>query len=249
MALDSKNRKKLIIFGVIILATIILVRVTGLHDKISLENAAAELGYLTELAHKPYGPPLYIASIIAFVIFHLPVMLMVILGGLVYNFWEALLYSWVGCVLGFGTTFLVSKYFLQDTFKPRLERSIFKKYIAKLERDGIFTMILLRLLLFMAAPLNWIIGATAIKFKDYIIGGAIGIMPMLLAICLTIKEAQSIKTMRDALRPEIFGIVGAFVVLFIIVALVRKKYFMPPELSTDSGDGEAGSEVGETESL
>jgi uncharacterized membrane protein YdjX (TVP38/TMEM64 family) len=47
----------------------------------------------------------------------------------------------------------------------------------RLERNGFWTVFALRLVLFLAPPLNWALGATRVSLPHYVAGTALGVIP------------------------------------------------------------------------
>ncbi len=63
--------------------------------------------------------------------------------------------------------------------------SILKKMLERLDERPITIVIILRLLFFLAPPVNYALALSTIRFRDYLIGSAIGLTPgMFLAILL-----------------------------------------------------------------
>src|SRR5262249_61071298 len=76
---------------------------------------------------------------------------------------------------------------------------------ARLQRHGLVTVVVLRLLLFLAPPLNWALGASRVATADYILGTALGIVP---GIGLTVYLADRVTDAGSAtelLTAEILG--------------------------------------------
>lgn len=65
----------------------------------------------------------------------------------------------------------------------KIERPSFKKILDRLESQPIRVTIILRLVLWMAPPLNYALAMSKMRFRDYAIGSAIGlIIPIVLAV-------------------------------------------------------------------
>ena len=217
----------------LICAIAVLSHVAALRETFGLEAVMSQIGYLGEIANTPHGPVLFILVGAVVLIGHMPEIVVIIVGGLVYDYLPAVLYTSLGCILGSTCTFLIGRFFLRDYFAARLESSFLRKFVRRLEQDGIVTMCMLRLILFMTPPLNWLIGATNISTRDYIIGNAIGIVPWLIAINLTIKELKSVHSVGDLFQVQTVAVMGAFLALFIGVLVVRKNFFSPKEPGVD----------------
>ena len=58
----------------------------------------------------------------------------------------------------------------------QIERPFFKKILARLDRQPIRVVLVLRLLLFLSPKLNYALALTNVRFRDYLIGSALGIL-------------------------------------------------------------------------
>ncbi|GEM_PF-2704349 len=229
MSSTRTNRIKLILFLLLICAITVFSHVPEVREKFSIEAITSQMDYLGEIADRSYGPILFIVIGALILILHMPEIVVIIVGGLVYDYRQAVLYTSLGCIFGSTCTFLIGRFFLRDYFAAKLEASFLKRFVKRLEQDGIATMCMLRMILFLTPPLNWLIGATNISTRDYIIGNAVGIVPWLIAINLTIKELKTVSSIGDLFQVRTFAVMGAFLALFIAVLVIRKKFFSPKE--------------------
>lgn len=169
-------------------------------------------------AHGPYGPLVFIGVCIAGIYLHVPEIALIALGGMLFERTHAFAYGWIASVLGSTSTFLLVRYFARDAFR----RSLSTRFVrlraldAKLERHGFVTVLLLRLVLFLAPPLNWAIGATGVRVHHYVGGTALGVVP---GIAATVFFADSI-TNRGPNEPLLSAktVVGALLVAALLVA-------------------------------
>jgi len=160
----------------------------------------------------PYGPILFMAVCVAGIFLHLPEVVLVALGGIALGAQKAFVYGWIACLIGATATFLVVRYVGRDwvqrglaTRFPRL-----RALDDRLEQHGFRTVLVLRLLLFMAPPLNWALGATRVRFQHYVAGTALGTIP---GMATTVYFADAI-----ANRPH--GAFGPALVALAVIVLV-----------------------------
>jgi phospholipase D1/2 len=214
--------------GMIFLLFLIVCAVASYHpairSRISMEWVNSQLAYLTEIANRPYGPAAFIGISIAIILVQLPGILPVVASGLIYPLPTAFLYSWIAASAGTTITFLIARYFIRDLLRPKLANSILAGANDKLETNGLTMMVMLRLVLLMAPPLNWLLGATNIKVRDYLLGTMIGLAPVVLAIVWMTSRLKTIKSGWDLLRPEMFAVVGIFAGLFVAILFAKKKF-------------------------
>jgi uncharacterized membrane protein YdjX (TVP38/TMEM64 family) len=222
----KKNIIKLVIFALIVLIVGTLSHKYHLNELINYDAISEKSETLKEWAHRPYGPILFIVIAASFILLHLPEIVVIVAGGLIYDhFWQSMLYSWIGCNLGISLAFLIARFFLRDYFKPHLDNSFLAKYDLKLEKEGFIIVLILRLVLFLFPPLTWAIGASAIKTRDYLISSALGVTPWLVAVLMTVSSLQDAKSFSDLLNLQTVTVVGSFGTVFVAVFFIRRKYF------------------------
>jgi uncharacterized membrane protein YdjX (TVP38/TMEM64 family) len=129
--------------------------------------------------YDPYGPLLFVGLCAAGVCLRLPGIVLVWLGGVVFGVGRGFVYGWAGCLVGAAATFLLVRHLARDPVQ-RLVTDRFGRLRAldeRLARHGVSTVLALRLALFMAPTLNWTLGATRVRFRHYLAGTAVGVMP------------------------------------------------------------------------
>lgn len=223
---DTKTgRRKLVVFASVICICLIIGIVLIVRGYLTIEWVNTQLDTLEEVLNRSYGPVLYVLGTFAFIVLQILGVVPVILGPLVYDQPQAFFLTMIGINIGITATFLVARYFLRDYFAPKLEASRLNRFTRHLETNGIMTMIFLRLALWMFPPMNWAIGATNIKIRDYIIGSLIGLTPIILAVHLAVSRLKTVNSFRDLLRPETIAVLCVFLVFLLVVVWIRRRYF------------------------
>jgi uncharacterized membrane protein YdjX (TVP38/TMEM64 family) len=169
----------------------------------------------------PYGPLLFMAVCVAGVFMHFPEVVLVALGGIALGAPKAFVYGWMACLIGATATFLVVRYLGRDwvqrglaTRFPRL-----RALDDRLEQHGFRTVLVLRLLLFMAPPLNWALGATRVRLPQYVAGTALGTLP---GMATTVYFADAIANRpHGALGPALVAALA--IVLVATAGVVRRR--------------------------
>jgi phospholipase D1/2 len=225
MSSAPAHRKKLIIFAVIIILCVIIGNLPVVREHLTITWINDQFDSLNEVLNRSYGPLLYILGTVIIILFQIPGIVPVILAPLTYGLAEAFILSMIGVNVGMIATFLVARYFLRDYFAPKLKKSRLNRFSRHLETNGILSMCFLRVTLWMFPPMNWLIGATNIKIRDYIIGNILGLAPVIFAFELAVKRLQSVRSFWDLLRPETIAVILSFVVFLIAVAWIRRRYF------------------------
>jgi phospholipase D1/2 len=177
--------------------------------------APAELKHLMART-EPYEPLVFIGLCVACIILHLPVIFLVALGGAFFGGALGFFYGWLGCVIGSVSTFVLVRYVAKDAFQQKVSKRVawLARLDAKFAEHGFQTILLLRLFLFMAPPLNWVIGVSHLQLRHYIVGTMLGITPLLgisTYFGSLIEEAQSVMVL---VEPQIL-IPGFLLLVFV----------------------------------
>ncbi len=174
-------------------------------------NVETLMGFATEFK-QTRGAPLFalgiflIGGLIAF-----PLTILVMACVLVFGPWQGFLYSLVGALLSAISTYALGHL---------LSRNAVRRYAGKKMRElnkrlayrGIMTVIIVRIIpLASFSVVNMVAGASQIRFRDFVIGSAIGLLPGMAGISLfTDRLAATIQ------KPDL----PAFAVLATVVAVI-----------------------------
>ncbi|HLK12593.1 MAG TPA: VTT domain-containing protein [Candidatus Binatia bacterium] len=142
-------------------------------------------------AYGAWGPAAFVAVSVAGVLFHLPELVFVALGGALFGPARGFAYGWTACMLGATASFLLARYVLQDVVQRGLEgrAAWLGRLDERLARHGFRTVLVLRVLLCMAPPLNWALGVTRVGFRQYLAASALGVLP---GISLAVYSADRV---------------------------------------------------------
>jgi uncharacterized membrane protein YdjX (TVP38/TMEM64 family) len=160
-----------------------------------------------------YGPLGFICLCIAGVFLHMPEIVLIALGGVLFGQVQGFFYGWAGALAGSTATFLFARYFMRDAVQASLAGRFrhLDAIDARLASQGFQTVLMLRLVLFMAPPLNWLIAVTRVKFPQYVAASAIGIIPGVAVTCYCSSRLVKARSLADLLTAE-------FVVPFCLLA-------------------------------
>jgi uncharacterized membrane protein YdjX (TVP38/TMEM64 family) len=128
-----------------------------------------------------FAPIGFIIIYIVATIFFFPGTPLTITSGILFGKFLGTFYSLIGATIGASWAFLITRYlgreFIEDLLKGKLKK--LRYYDRKLADHGIKITIFLRLIpLFPFNGLNFALGLTKIKFKDFVIGTFIGMIPL-----------------------------------------------------------------------
>lgn len=175
--MDSKNKTitKFIIFLILILGIIFLVRYYGIQEYLSVDKIRSSVEMFGPLA--PIG--FIIIYNIGSVLF-LPGTILSLAGGAIFGATLGTIYVVIGATLGATLAFLISRYFARSFFEDIVEKKFpkLREYDEKLEKNGFMTVLFFRLIpVFPFNGLNFALGLTKVKTKDYFLATMIGIIP------------------------------------------------------------------------
>jgi uncharacterized membrane protein YdjX (TVP38/TMEM64 family) len=219
----KKNRRGAAIKAAFLLAfvitAVVLVRFTPLKDYLRVDR----LGLLLETAGF-WAPAAYVLIYAAGVCLFIPGTLLTALGAAIFGPYLGFLYVWLGAMIGSSQAFFIGRYLGRD-FAASLIGDKLKKYDDGIERNGFATVLYLRLVYFPFTPMNFGMGLTKVRFKDYFAGTALGIIVGTFIFTFfigTLKEVWANGRWGQLLSWKIFFSIGLFVFSFFIPKIVDK---------------------------
>ncbi len=144
------------------------------------EGRSALVGNLDALVQSSgaLGPVVFVLIYAVGVLF-LPATPFTIAGAVIFGKFYGMLYNITADLIGASISFFLGRYFLHgvargflETRMPWLER--------KAVEDGFSVIFYLRIFWFPFIVLNYAAGATRIRFRDYFLGTALGLLPAVL---------------------------------------------------------------------
>jgi uncharacterized membrane protein YdjX (TVP38/TMEM64 family) len=172
-----------------------------------------------------FGPMAFVVICIVGVIIHLPEIILIAIGGVLFGGVRGFFYGWAGSVVGSSITFLFVRYFMKDVFQRQVANRL--KYLQiideQFEKHGFKTMLFLRLLLFMSPPINWFIAVTKVKFFHYFVGSMIGVIP---GVAITAYAADNIaraKSLSDLVTSQHIIAVLLIIILTAVTTIATRK--------------------------
>ncbi|MDH3254477.1 MAG: TVP38/TMEM64 family protein [Acidobacteriota bacterium] len=125
-----------------------------------------------------WGPILFIAGYVVAAVALIPGSLLTLAAGAVFGLFEGTLYVFVGASAGATAAFLVARYVARQAVERRIEqRPRFRAIDKAVAREGLKIVFLLRLSpIFPFNLLNYALGLTRVRFRDYL-AGCFGMLP------------------------------------------------------------------------
>ncbi len=123
----------------------------------------------------PLGPVLFIFVYTLGVLF-LPATPFTIAGAVIFGKFHGMLFNLTADTLGASISFYLGRYFLHGVARGFLETRM-PWFDRKAAEDGFSVIFYLRIFWFPFIVLNYAAGATRIRFRDYLLGTVLGLLP------------------------------------------------------------------------
>ncbi len=215
----SKGAVKALIFLAFVIGAIVLIRFTPVKDYLTAEALTA---FLESAGF--WAPVVYIVTYAVGVCLFLPGTLLTGLGAAIFGPYWGFIYVWIAAMLGASGAFLIGRTLARD-FAASLIGDKLKKYDDAIERNGFATVLYLRLVYFPFTPMNFGMGITKVRFKDYIFGTGFGIIVGTFIFTFfigTLKEVWASGNWAELVSFKVFFSIGLFIFSFFIPKLIKK---------------------------
>ena len=215
----SKAVFKAIVFALFIVCAIFFIRFTPVKNYLTAEA----LGRFLETAGL-WAPVVYMIIYAAGVCLFLPGTLLTGLGAAIFGAYRGFLYVWIGAMMGAAAAFLIGRTLGRD-FAASLIGNKLKKYDDAIERNGFATVLYLRLVYFPFTPMNFGMGLTKVRFRDYIAGTGLGIIVGTFIFTFfigTLKDVWVSGNWGDLVSFKVFFSIGLFIFSFFIPKIIKK---------------------------
>ncbi len=222
MRASKFSRAALVKAGLLLLfivAAVLTVRLTGIKELLTVEKLGAWLA-----AAGFWAPLVFILIYSAGICLFIPGTLLTALGAAIFGPYRGFVYVWVAAMLGAAGAFLIGRY-LGREFAASLIGDRLQKYDDAIERNGFATVLYLRLVYFPFTPMNFGMGLTKVRFRDYLWGTGLGILVGTFIFTFfvgTIKEVWATGQWANLLTWKVFFSLGLFVFSLFIPKLINK---------------------------
>lgn len=219
----SKSRSgaliKALAFVVFILAAIYIIRFTpvkGFFTQTALSSILETAGM--------WAPLFFILVYAVGVCLFVPGTLLTALGAAIFGAYWGFLYVWIGAMVGSSAAFWVGRT-LGREFAASLIGDRLRKYDDAIARNGFATVLYLRLVYFPFTAMNFGMGLTKVRFWDYLLGTAFGIIVGTFIFTFfvgTLKEVWASGRWEQLFSFRVFFSIGLFVFSLFIPKIIRK---------------------------
>ena len=209
---------KALVFVVFIVAAIYIIRFTPVKEfftKTALSNFLESGGM--------WAPVLFILVYAVGVCLFVPGTLLTALGAAIFGAYWGFLYVWIGAVIGASVAFWIGRT-LGREFAASMVGDRLRKYDDAIARNGLATVLYLRLVYFPFTPMNFGMGLTKVRFRDYFAGTGLGILVGTFIFTFfigTLKEVWASGQWGQLLSFKVFFSVGLFVFSFFIPKILK----------------------------
>jgi len=202
-----------------LLVAVYVVRFTPVKEFLTAET----LGRLLDKAGI-WAPLAFILSYAVGVCLFVPGTLITAIGAAIFGPYWGFLYVWLGAMIGASTAFFVGRS-LGREFAASLIGDRLRRYDDAIERNGFATVLYLRLVYFPFTPMNFGMGLTRVRFRDYFFGTGLGIIVGTFIFTFfvgTVKQVWVSGDWRELLSFKVFFSVALFIGSFFIPKLITR---------------------------
>lgn len=210
---------KIFLLGVFIITAVVMVQLTPVMTYLTPES----LGVFLEKAGF-WAPLVFIGVYAAGVCLFVPGTLLTGLGAAIFGPYWGFLWVWIGAMIGAGAAFVIGRT-LGREFAASLVGDKFRKYDDGIERNGFATVLYLRLVYFPFTPMNFGMGLTKVRFRDYMYGTGLGIIVGTFIFTFfigTLKNVWASGNWEELISVKVFFSIALFVCSFFIPRIVKK---------------------------
>jgi uncharacterized membrane protein YdjX (TVP38/TMEM64 family) len=220
MADQKKAVFKIAMLVIFIIGAILMVRFTPLKDYLTADS----LGRFLEKAGL-WAPLVFILVYAAGVCLFVPGTLLTGIGAVIFGPYRGFLWVWFGAMLGASAAFVIGRT-LGREFAVSLVGNKLKKYDDGIERNGFATVLYLRLVYFPFTPMNFGMGLTKVRFRDYVSGTGLGIIAGTFFFTFfigTLKDVWASGNWGELISFKVFFSIGLFIFSFFIPKIIKAK--------------------------
>jgi uncharacterized membrane protein YdjX (TVP38/TMEM64 family) len=210
---------KAIILVLFIVVAVCVVRFTPVREYLTAET----LGTLLDKVGI-WAPLAFILIYAVGVCLFVPGTLITAIGAAIFGPYWGFLYVWIGAMIGASTAFFIGRG-LGREFAASLVGDRLRKYDNAIERNGFATVLYLRLVYFPFTPMNFGMGLTKVRFRDYFFGTGLGIIAGAFIFTFffgTVKQVWVSGEWGELLSFKAFFSLALFIFSFFIPKLMKR---------------------------
>lgn len=215
----NRSVVKAFLFALLLAGLLLLLRLTELRQLLTEENLQQTVKRFGILAPIAYMALYALSTVLA-----LPGTIMTVSGGFLFGKWFGTLWAVLGATLGACCTFAIARTLGRDFVAARLAgRQWFQVLDRGIAEAGFSFMLFVRVVpIVPPTGINFGSGLTGIRFRDYVLGTLIGLLPGTFIYASVAAEARSM-AVAEHFRPSpsLLAGLGAMGVLALLPVLHR----------------------------
>ncbi len=221
---------KALLLVVFIAAAVYIVRFTAVKDFLTVERMRQLLdtsGF--------WAPVIFIVIYTAGICLFVPGTILTTIGAAIFGAYWGFIYVLIAAVLGATAAFFIGRYLGRD-FAASVIGDRLRRYDEAVERNGFATVLYLRLIYFPFTAMNFGMGLTRVRFRDYFWGTVLGIIAGTFIITFFVGTIKEVWAGGDWSKLWSFKVVFS-VALFVFSLFIPKiiKKFKKEETRADLG--------------
>ncbi len=172
----------------------------------------------------PWAPMVFVLAYALGVCLFVPGTLLTALGAALFGPYWGFLYVWIGAMLGAGAAFFIGRTLGRD-FAAFIAGERLRKYDDAIQRNGFATVLYLRLIYFPFTAMNFGMGLTKVRFRDYFFGTGLGILVGTFVFTFfvgTLKEILASGRWAELLSAKVLFSSGLFIFSFFIPKIIKR---------------------------
>ncbi len=147
-----------------------------------------------------------------------PDALLAIAAGMVFGFMHGTIYTMIGAVCGGTLAFYITRYLSHEVIKQKV--NAYQKMGDMIDKNGVLIVMILRFIpLIPFDVISYSAGATRIKYRDYILGTLIGIIP---GVVLLVMIGDGLSTPE---QPKLYLAGVLFILLIVFASKAKARLF------------------------
>ena len=203
---QEPTRRHLYMIGSILAAVAALAAAWHWSPLRELVDVPMLVGAADEFGRHPAAPLLTLGVFVAAGLISFPLSVLIIVSALVFGPWQGFLYALAGALLSAACSYTLGHLLGRKAVRRMAGRKL-RELDKRLARRGLLTIIVVRIVpLAPFSVINLVAGTSRIRFRDFMLGSAIGLLPGL--IIISVFTDQLAATIRKPDLPA-FAILAA----------------------------------------
>jgi len=210
---------KILVLIAFIIAAVMLIRLTPILSYLTPYSLGAFLQLMGL-----WAPLVFIGVYTGGVCLFVPGTLLTGLGAAIFGPYWGFLWVWIGAMLGASVAFMIGRTLGRD-FAASLIGDRLRKYDDAIERNGFAAVLYLRLVYFPFTPMNFGMGLTKVRFRDYLGGTGLGIIVGTFIFTFfigTLKDVWVSGNWGELVSFKVFFSIALFIFSFFIPKIIKK---------------------------